>query len=339
MNHSIDHTGARLLACILAFSFLLSACAPGQAAPTTPAALPPTPILTATPERNETPTAPEQSEVTAPVVTPTITFTPPPPAPTIPVPTQQIRILLMGSDIRADNSFRTDIILLLTVNPAEGTATVLSFPRDLYVYLPWGRFERINTVQYFGFDTMADTLEMNFGVRPQYYMVTNFAGFVNIIDGLGGIDVEVGKELSDQCDLPSRDAHGRCTVKEGTTRMDGQFALWYVRSRYSTDDMERLRRSQEVLMGVFKRLLTLDAIRRAPEIYHQFSGSVETNLDLTTILSLGTVAPRLAQEGHIRRYALSYKEAMPFIGADGANLLFPNLERIRKIIEEAVGQP
>lgn len=321
--------------CVIA-SLLLASCssqggpnpatsAPDNASPT--AAPSPSPSATLTPVVDTATPAPTATEV---LVSPT-------PAPTIPVPNEQIRILLLGSDIREDNSFRTDVILLLTVNPQEGTATVLSFPRDLYVYLPFGRFERINTVQYFGFKTMADTLESNFGVRPQYYMMTNFAGFLNIIDSLGGIDVQVAEEMTDQCDLPHRDVvTGACTVKPGTVRMDGQYALWYVRSRKSTSDFDRQRRAQEVLQGIFARLLTLDALVRAPEIYRQFSGSVETNLDLRTVMSLGGVVPSLTRSGNIRRYAITIKEATPFIGAEGASLLYPNLGAIQAIVHEAL---
>jgi LCP family protein required for cell wall assembly len=284
-------------------------------------------VATRTPAPSGTP-APTATDV---VISPT-------PAPTIPVPTEQIRILLLGSDIREDNSFRTDVILLLIINPAKGTASVVSFPRDLYVYLPYGEFARINTVQYHGFKFMADTMESNFGVRPQYYMMTNLDGFVKIIDGLGGIDVNVGEPLTDKCDLPSSDAQGNCSVAPGSVRMDGQFALWYVRSRYSTDDFERQRRSQEVLQGVFARLLTLDALTRAPDIFHQFSSSVETNLDLRTILSLASVAPRLTQSGSVRRFVLTPRDAFGMTADQGASVLYPNLPAIQAIIREAVGE-
>jgi len=313
-------------------SLMLASCGV-QSGPTPETSVPENPSPTAAPSATLTPVL----DTPTPAPTATEVLVSPTPAPTIPVPTEQIRILILGSDIREDNSFRTDVIMLLTVNPQEGTASVLSFPRDLYVYLPFGRFERINTVQYFGFKTMADTLESNFGVRPQYYVMTNFAGFQNIIDSLGGIDVQVAVEMTDQCDLPHRDVvTGACTVKPGTVRMDGQYALWYVRSRKSTSDFDRQRRAQEVMRGIFARLLTLDALARAPEIYRQFSGSVETNLDLRTIMSLGGVIPSLTRDGSIRRYAITVKEATPFIGAEGASLLYPNLAAIQAIVREAL---
>lgn len=334
MSRSTSTRAFQGLLLVTIFGLLLPACSARQpVSPTAPPATSP-PTLAASPTATQLP-----QDTPTPQPLPTeLPFTPTP-APTLPVPDHQIRILLLGSDIREDNSFRTDVIMLLTINPREGTASLVSFPRDLYIYMPGWGFSRINVVQYRGFDVMADMFEMNFGVRPQYYVLTNFAGFLNIIDSLGGIDVTIAEEMTDKCDLPIRDAHGNCTVQPGMLRMDGQYALWYVRSRKSTSDFDRQRRAQEVIQGVFQRLLSLEAARRAPEIYQQFSGSVETNLDLQTVLSLAGVIPALTQEENIHRYQLGLQNVYPMIDGDGAAVLYPDLPSIRAIIQEAVQVP
>lgn len=323
---------SRILLAAVIVTLLLPACSVLQTASPT---APPTASVTASPQASPSATLPPENTATPQPVPTAEPFTPTP-APTLPVPDHQIRILILGSDIREDNSFRTDVIMLLTINPREGTASVVSFPRDLYIYMPGWGFSRINVVQYRGFDVMADMFEMNFGVRPQYYVMTNFAGFLNIIDSLGGIDVVVAEEMTDKCDLPHMDREGNCTVRPGTVRMDGQYALWYVRSRKSTSDFDRQRRAQEVIQGIFRRLLSLEGVRRAPEIYQQFSGSAETNLDLQTVLSLAGVIPSLTQEGRIRRYQLGIQNVYPMIDGEGAAVLYPDLPSIRAIIEEAV---
>jgi hypothetical protein len=84
-------------------------------------------------------------------------------------------ILLLGDDQRDDPTFRTDAIILLVLKPKQGRASMVSFPRDLYVYIPGWTMQRINIVmERGGFDLMATTFEYNFGVRPPYYARINF---------------------------------------------------------------------------------------------------------------------------------------------------------------------
>jgi polyisoprenyl-teichoic acid--peptidoglycan teichoic acid transferase len=163
-------------------------------------------------------------------------------------PKGQINIVLMGSDQRRNEpGFRTDTIVLLTLNPRDGTASLTSFPRDLYVYIPGWTMQRINTAfPHGGFPMLQDTFEYNFGVRPDFYMMISLWSFTQVVDNLGGIDVQVGQTLTDQ-----RDGHGQYTVRTGQVRMDGETALWYVRSRYSTSDFDRTRRQQEVIQALF----------------------------------------------------------------------------------------
>ena len=163
--------------------------------------------------------------------------------------------------------------MLVSINTKNGTVSEISIPRDLYVIIPGWTTNRINTaLPHGGFEMMADTFAYNFGVRPDYYIMTNFQGFVGLVDSLGGISVNVGKYLSDDCNLPQK-SKGTCTVKPGIVKMNGQTALWYVRSRYSTSDYDRLRRAQEVLLALFTKMISLDALKKVPELYTQFNNS------------------------------------------------------------------
>ena len=138
--------------------------------------------------------------------------------------------------------------MLLSLYPDSNTASIISFPRDLYVFIPGVGNQRINVAQpYGGFELTNATLQENFGVSADHYIMTNFSGFKSIIDSLGGINVEVGNYLSDQCSLSQADSAGYCTVYPGINFMNGETALWYVRSRYSTSDLDRTRRAQEVI--------------------------------------------------------------------------------------------
>lgn len=287
----------------------------------------------------------------APTATPTLTFTPTatptrPPATATPTPLpnvadsvpDQVTILLLGSDERPGGGYRTDVMVLLIVNTRKGTASAISFPRDLWVFIPgWGN-ERLNTAMYHGFETMAATFEMNFGIRPQYYMMTNFSGFIGIIDTLEGIDVKVREPLEDKCDLPIADKNGVCHIEAATVPMDGTTALWYVRSRYSTSDFDRLRRSQEVLYAILTRMVSLEAVSHAPRLYKKFNESVQSNLDLQTIIDMLPVAPKLAKFTAVKRFTLSPYEAIPIVMEGGAQVLLPNYPAIQSIVQQAVSR-
>lgn len=253
----------------------------------------------------------------------------------------QMKILLLGSDQRNDPSYRTDVIMLVTINPLQGSVTVLSFPRDLYVSIPGYFNDRINTpMEYGGFSLMQATFQENFGITPDRYMLTNFAGFTGIIDTLGGVDVYADYNLTDKCSLPIA-VDKYCSLGPGWVHLDGQTALWYVRSRYSTSDFDRERRAQEVIAAVFNKLMSLDAITRIPDLYNLFISSVETNVTLEDVISLAPVAPSLLLDSSkIRRYTIDYADIWPYsLPESGASVLLPNMDAIIPKLIQAVFTP
>jgi LCP family protein required for cell wall assembly len=130
---------------------------------------------------------------------------------------------------------------------------------------------------YGGFDLAQMTFEYNFGVRPDHYVLIGMNAFKDVVDSLNGIDVQVGQTLTDW-----RDHHGYYTVTAGNVHMDGETALLYSRSRYSTSDLARNRRQQEVLQAIFDKLLSLNAVSRAPELYQAYVQNVTTDFLLKT---------------------------------------------------------
>lgn len=245
-----------------------------------------------------------------------------------PKPDGQVNILILGSDFRPNAGYRTDVILLLSVNTKQGTAALVSFPRDLYVEIPGWTTQRINTAQaHGGFSMTQATFEQNFGVHPDHYVMTNFQGFKGIIDTLGGVDVTISKGLSDTCDLPQA-VRGYCSVGAGVTHMNGATALWYVRARHTTSDFDRTRREQEVIQAVFAKLLTLNGLSRVPELYNMFKSSVETDLSLTDVLALLPVASNFTNLSNLKRYTIDPSVAHGYITPEGADVLIPDLDTI-----------
>ena len=265
---------------------------------------------------------------------------PPPVRITDPMPDGMVNLMVLGSDYRPGAGYRTDVIMLFSINTKKGTVSVTSFPRDLYVEIPGWMIQRINTAQaHGGFNMLQETMQFNFGVKPQYYIMTNFQGFTGIIDSLGGIDVNIGQALYDTCDLPWS-SYGWCSVAAGTLHMDGATALWYVRSRHSSSDFDRTRRAQEVMLALFKKTMNLDAIQHFPDLYNSYLSSVETNMDLKTMLSLLPVATQvLADNSRIHQYRVGPDAAVGYITNEGANVLLPNYEAIKQILTQAIFGP
>jgi LCP family protein required for cell wall assembly len=298
--------------------------------------LPPTPTAapTAVPTQGiAKPVEKSWADYPGPTIWPDLTI----PAPTglLAHPKGQINILLLGSDQRpADPSFRTDTILLLTIDPPKGTVNITSFPRDLYVYIPGWTMQRINTAMGFGgFDELALTFEYNFGVHPDHYVLVNFSSFKQIIDDMGGIKVDVAVSLTDQ-----RDEYGDFTMPAGRWHMNGETALWYVRSRHSTNDFDRGRRQQEVIMGIFNSLLNMDAFSNARQLFHDYQKSITTDMtldDITPLLPLATTLKR----NNVHHYYISPAVVYDWITSQGAMVLVPIREAVLEVMRKALNTP
>ena len=176
----------------------------------------------------------------------------------------------------------------------------------------------------------------NFGVYPDYYIMVNFSNFVDIINSLEGIDVEVGKDFKDyRTGFPAK-----YKVGKGIVHMKGDTALWYIRSRYSTNDIDRLRRAQEVIQAIGYRLLTFDVLTRAPELYKIYKDSVYTDIGLGDVATLLPAAKALANAQTINRYVINYGPVYDWIEPyTGAMVLLPNRYKIMPIMREALNSP
>jgi LCP family protein required for cell wall assembly len=317
---------------------------PFQPSPPTPTYIP-TGFPTSTPAPTNTPSAPPPPQIVegqqknwadypGPVVWPDIAI--PDPVGVLPQPAGQVNILIMGSDQRPnEGGFRTDAMILATLNPDLGTVNLTSFPRDYYAYIPGWTVQRLNTAQaHGGFALTQTTFEYNFGVHPDHYVLIGMSAFKDIVDGLGGIDVQVAQPLTDW-----RDHYGYYTVNAGNVHMDGETALWYSRSRYTTNDIVRNRRQQEVLEAIFHKLLSLDGVNRAPELYRAYIQNVTTDLSFEDITPLLPLAARLGDGSNIHRYAIGSGQVYDWINYSGAQVLMPIRDAVIQVMRQALNSP
>ncbi len=255
----------------------------------------------------------------------------------IPQPDHQINIMILGSDQKYKGFIgRTDVIILLTINTKDQTVNVTSFPRDLYVYIPGWTDQRLNTAfAHGGFKTFQKTLTHNFGFEPDYYVLINLWAFEHIVNDLGGINVYVPRTV---CDEKWVGGLTHC-VYPGNYHFYGREALWYVRSRETTNDFDRNYRQQLVLEAIFKRLFSLNSITKIPKLFNTYVNNVTTNLDLSTIVSLTATGLKLTDSSRINQYFINQRAVHSWISPSGAQVLLPNFNAIRGILKDALNSP
>jgi LCP family protein required for cell wall assembly len=225
-----------------------------------------------------------------------------------PLPSQRINVVLLGIDRRGSDGWdtRTDTIIVVTVDPTAKTAAMLSIPRDLYLPIPGNGEDRINAANVYGewhdypgggSALVKRTIEANFGIPIDYYVMVDFQGFEKIIDTLGGIDIEVPQTLHDTQypDPRPGDPYAYTTVHfdPGWQHMDGARALVYARSRMSTSDFDRARRQQQVLLAIRDKVLSqglITNLTKSPQLVSTLLGMVKTDMPLDEMWRLAPLA-------------------------------------------------
>jgi len=244
--------------------------------------------------------------------------------------------LIMGSDFRPESGYRTDTILLVIVDNQSGKASVVSFPRDLWVSIPGYGENRINTVmQLGGFQLLANTLQTNFGVYPTQYAMVDMEGFLDVVDILEGITVNTDKYTGDACD-GSLDPDRWCEVGPGSVPLDSQYALWYVRARYNSSDFDRMRRTQEVVKAIFTKMITPSGLLKAPQLIGVYDSSVESNISSDELLPLARFGMGFDLDEDVRWYIIGQDEVTSWMTPAGAAVLLPNTPVIQSIIQDAL---
>ncbi|MEA4812494.1 MAG: LCP family protein [Anaerolineaceae bacterium] len=250
------------------------------------------------------------------------------------LPDGQLNIALLGVDDYGEGNFRTDVIMILSLNHNHKTNSLISFPRDLYVTIPGCGENRINTAWVCGgFPSFQATFENSFGFKPTYYAMVNFDAFEAVVNSLDGIDVDVTQHFEDQCFFNNKQW---CVLEPGVTHMDGEWALWYARARYSTSDFDRNRRAQDVVHAIAQKALSLNMLSKAPELYSLYREYVDTNLGIGTLLAYLGELKQITDPEKLQRYAITPEMAIDWIIPSGAQVLIPNYALIEPMLSEAL---
>ena len=203
-------------------------------------------------------------------------------------------VLISGSDTRGgyDENGRSDVIMVATVNPKTGTILLTSVPRDFYVETACdaadgcqqGALDKITHTGIHGTNTTKRTVEKLLGVEINYTFKVGFDTVTDIVDAVGGIDVNVepGYECSNFMHAPGLSVHA------GVNHLNGEQALGYARERYaySEGDRQRTKNQQQVLMGIVDKITSPAIVTNYASIMDSMSNTFSTTMSNDEISSL-----------------------------------------------------
>jgi len=201
---------------------------------------------------------------------------------------ERFTVLLVGVDRRPGDTTlsNTDTLLVASVNTLNGKVAILSIPRDTQVTVPGYGKGKINAAARVGkgINTTTALIEGLIGQSIDGYVITNFNGFKSIIDTLGGITLNIEKNMyyvtGDLSD-------GVINLKKGTQRLDGAQALQYARFRQDAlADISRTARQQAIIKAIGNEFLQVKTVPKLPWIVPQIAKSVETNLSIAQLWAM-----------------------------------------------------
>lgn len=236
-----------------------------------------------------------------------------------------LNVMLFGEDNNHGDKYgRTDTMILLSIDNTHKKLKLTSFQRDTYVYIPGHGYNKINASYTLGGAKLSiETIEANFGVKIDRYAIVDFKSFIDIIDTLNGIDMEVTQDEIDYINYQmykNGQVKGRTTITDppGIVHLNGQEALWYARNRglqkgedgneigLSGDDWDRTSRQRKLLETMVNRFKGAD-LGQIITIVNQVGPMVTTNLKKDEITAL--VANSLTY--------LNYKVVQNYIPKEG----------------------
>ena len=192
-------------------------------------------------------------------------------------------VYISGIDTEGDVTAksRSDVNIIMSINPVTHQVLLLSTPRDYYVPLSIsnGVKDKLTHAGNYGINVSMDTLEMLYDIKLDYFIRLNFTGFVDIIDALGGIDV-----VSDY----SFSTHGYSYSEGLNSNLSGIQALWFARERhaFAEGDKQRGRDQMKVIEAVIKKAQSSALLNNYDEIFANISKSFQTNMPKKDIKAL-----------------------------------------------------
>jgi polyisoprenyl-teichoic acid--peptidoglycan teichoic acid transferase len=212
-------------------------------------------------------------------------------------------ILIMGLDKRPGEEgtgFRTDSMILVSIDPMTKQVGMLSIPRDIFVPIPGEtEMQQINRVYVLGeLDRpgngprkLMDTLQYNLGMKIDSYIAVTFESVIKAVDAVGGIEIDVPQTIDDPEYPDMNYGYQPLHIDAGRQHMNGELALKYARTRHQSSDFDRTGRQQQVILAIRQQVVKPEVLARlatnAPSLWSDFSSGILTDLTFDQILSIG----------------------------------------------------
>ena len=212
-------------------------------------------------------------------------------------------VLLSGIDTRTDEMVeksRSDVNIIAVINPDSHQVLLVTTPRDYFVKLKFPDYisyteDKLTHAGMYGVQVCMDTLGMLYDIDIDYYFRVNFAGFIEIVDALGGVTVDVDKEFSTT----------EYTYKEGPNELSGYKALSFVRNRFGIGDQARGRNQVAFVKAVIDKALSTDMLFNFNSILRAVEGSFETSMPYDLLSSLIREQLETGADWNIVTYAVT----------------------------------
>ena len=212
-------------------------------------------------------------------------------------------VLVLGSDRRPNTpNWRTDVMMIVALDEENGRAGVISLPRDIFIdNIPGHQANKINVVDYVGErdkpggggpELLSSIILEKMGIPIHHWVRFDFTGFVELVDALGGVEVEIDCPYYDYFQIEDVILN----VKPGIERLSGEEALVYVRSRKIGGDLDRARRQQRFIWAIRNQVLNENILPKLPALYNAVSDTVQTDLGVVGTLKIARFAMGLDRE-------------------------------------------
>ena len=263
---------------------------------------------------------------------------------------ERVNILLLGIDRREHETgpTRTDTMILVSIDPATNSLSMLSIPRDLWVTIPVYGQNRINTAHMLGdqYDypgggvaLAKKTVQSALGVPVHYYVRIDFYGFVRLVDAVGGLTVDVQKAIYD-AEYPDEN-YGTMVVEipAGVQTMDGETLLQFARSRHGSSDFDRMDRQQQVILAARDKAISLDIpLSSIPQFLTIAGDSIQTDLTLEEMIALGEIVKRIRLDS-IQRATIDDSYTTTRVTDKGWMVEMADWDRVRQLVDELFPSP
>jgi len=240
----------------------------------------------------------------------------------------RLNILIVGCD-EIENHGRADTIVLLSVSPKTKDALILSIPRDTRVEIPGRGMDKINHAYAFGGESLlTKTVSSFLDVPIHFYAVADFNGFVYIIDELGGVEIDVEKEMH----YVDKAGGVEINLHPGKQILNGEKALQYIRFRYDKlGDLGRIKRQQKLALAVIKKMINFDSMIKIPQISEGMKDYIETNIEARDTVALANLFRGVNQE----KFKVETVQGEP-VYIEGISYLEPDVEEVRQRVKSLI---